>query len=335
MTEGGEKYEGTVKWFSNRNGYGFITPTSANAPTTEDIFVHKTAIVTDADYATLKEGFEASFSTYLDENGKLKAKDVTCPDGSPCPEVPRERPPRRKRAPRKPAGDGDEDGGDENGGGADAKPSNNRRNNRGRRNGGESGEGGGGAEGGRNGRSRKPPRPSWFSELDSTVQESMTARDIKVMGGRCFLAIGDTTRIKLGTDGYAALAHSKGLLAEGTYKTLPDGTVTIDWPKIIKVDGDEWKATTAEAESDAIVGELKLTDESILPTQNEETTEKLWGEGKPDPQDALLDSEFLMKRMVLFDNGRRGGRRPYRGNRGRNGNQGDGNTAAPAPASAD
>lgn len=48
-----EKIKGTVKWFSNRKGFGFITPTSDNAPSTEDIFVHQSSIVTDADYRTL------------------------------------------------------------------------------------------------------------------------------------------------------------------------------------------------------------------------------------------------------------------------------------------
>jgi cold shock CspA family protein len=48
-----EKIKGTVKWFSNRKGFGFITPTSDNAPTTEDIFVHQSNIVTEAEYRTL------------------------------------------------------------------------------------------------------------------------------------------------------------------------------------------------------------------------------------------------------------------------------------------
>jgi cold shock CspA family protein len=39
------KSTGTVKWFSNHKGFGFITPTSDNCPTKEDIFVHKSSIV--------------------------------------------------------------------------------------------------------------------------------------------------------------------------------------------------------------------------------------------------------------------------------------------------
>ena len=41
-----EKVKGTVKWFSPRKGFGFIKPTSDNAPTKDDIFVHQQSIVT-------------------------------------------------------------------------------------------------------------------------------------------------------------------------------------------------------------------------------------------------------------------------------------------------
>jgi cold shock CspA family protein len=52
-----EKIKGCVKWFSNRNGYGFITPTSDNAPTTDDIFVHQSSIVNkEGEYRTLVSG---------------------------------------------------------------------------------------------------------------------------------------------------------------------------------------------------------------------------------------------------------------------------------------
>ena len=48
-----EKIKGTVKWFSNRKGFGFITPSSDNSPTKEDIFVHQSNIITDAEYRSL------------------------------------------------------------------------------------------------------------------------------------------------------------------------------------------------------------------------------------------------------------------------------------------
>ena len=36
--------QGTVKWFSNKKGYGFIEPTSENATTKEDVFVHQSSV---------------------------------------------------------------------------------------------------------------------------------------------------------------------------------------------------------------------------------------------------------------------------------------------------
>jgi cold shock CspA family protein len=47
------KIAGTVKWFSNKKGFGFINPTSENSPTQDAIFVHQTSIYSDGEYRTL------------------------------------------------------------------------------------------------------------------------------------------------------------------------------------------------------------------------------------------------------------------------------------------
>lgn len=47
---------GTVKWFSNAKGYGFISPDSGG----EDVFAHFSAIEADG-YRTLKEGQKVEF----------------------------------------------------------------------------------------------------------------------------------------------------------------------------------------------------------------------------------------------------------------------------------
>jgi CspA family cold shock protein len=47
---------GTVKWFNNSKGYGFITPTDGG----DDVFVHHTAIQATG-YKTLTEGQKVTF----------------------------------------------------------------------------------------------------------------------------------------------------------------------------------------------------------------------------------------------------------------------------------
>ncbi|MBD3380284.1 MAG: cold-shock protein [Candidatus Omnitrophica bacterium] len=46
---------GTVKWFNNSKGYGFITPESGS-----DVFVHFSAIKAEG-YKTLNEGDKVEF----------------------------------------------------------------------------------------------------------------------------------------------------------------------------------------------------------------------------------------------------------------------------------
>jgi CspA family cold shock protein len=47
--------KGSVKWFSNQKGYGFITPENG-----KDVFVHHTAIQGDG-YKSLEEGQQVEF----------------------------------------------------------------------------------------------------------------------------------------------------------------------------------------------------------------------------------------------------------------------------------
>lgn len=47
--------KGTVKWFSNQKGYGFITPEDGN-----DVFVHHSEIQGDG-YKSLEEGQKVEF----------------------------------------------------------------------------------------------------------------------------------------------------------------------------------------------------------------------------------------------------------------------------------
>ncbi len=57
------QYKGTVKWFNNAKGFGFIG--REDGP---DVFVHYTAIQVDG-YKTLKEGDAVEFDIIVGEKG--------------------------------------------------------------------------------------------------------------------------------------------------------------------------------------------------------------------------------------------------------------------------
>lgn len=61
---------GTVKWFSNAKGYGFITPDSGG----EDLFVHHTEIA-GSGFKTLAEGAKVEFEVTQGQKGP-QATDV-------------------------------------------------------------------------------------------------------------------------------------------------------------------------------------------------------------------------------------------------------------------
>ena len=60
---------GTVKWFSNQKGYGFITSSEG-----KDVFVHHSAILGEG-YKSLQEGQAVEFEVTQSDKGD-QAKDV-------------------------------------------------------------------------------------------------------------------------------------------------------------------------------------------------------------------------------------------------------------------
>jgi len=61
---------GTVKWFNNAKGYGFIQPEVGG----DDVFVHHTAIVAEG-FRTLSQGEKVAFEVVEGPKG-LQARNV-------------------------------------------------------------------------------------------------------------------------------------------------------------------------------------------------------------------------------------------------------------------
>ena len=55
---------GTVKWFSDEKGFGFITPDDGSS----DLFVHQSAIAGDG-FRSLREGAEVTYEAEAGDKG--------------------------------------------------------------------------------------------------------------------------------------------------------------------------------------------------------------------------------------------------------------------------
>ena len=72
--KGGLQYmaqEGTVKWFSDEKGYGFISPDDGG----DDLFVHHTGI-SGSGFKTLDEGAKVTFEATQGKKG-MQAENVS------------------------------------------------------------------------------------------------------------------------------------------------------------------------------------------------------------------------------------------------------------------
>jgi CspA family cold shock protein len=63
--------QGTVKWFNDEKGYGFITPDDGG----EDLFVHHTGIAGDG-FKSLEEGAKVTYEATQGRKG-MQADNVT------------------------------------------------------------------------------------------------------------------------------------------------------------------------------------------------------------------------------------------------------------------
>lgn len=312
-----DKIKGKVKWYSIRKGFGFITPSSDNAPTEEDIFFHQTSIVSDVKNKFLETDYEVEFEVYTDDAGKYKSKNVTKPGGDPC-EIPERKPRRRGRGKGDETTD-DEDGKTEDEGGdtteekkdeskngqskGGGRGRNNRNRGRGTGDGAEKKEGESGDDtkntGGR-GRNPRNPRKRFDDDISVDVKSKMKEKKLDMRQTSLLLVL-EESRIKFGPDGYAALAHADGIMAEGTFACDDEGKVSLTWKSMLKFADGEWKTEDpiANTSSGVLVSDFNWTDENVKGLKEIETPESLWGDDKTDPADALLSNNFQMRKCFL------------------------------------
>lgn len=273
-----EKIQGTVKWFSNQKGYGFITPDPGSS-NTEDIFVHQSTIHSDG-YRTLGEGWIVEYEIGRDEDGKMKAENVTAPGGGPCtgPRHPR-------RGKRTSGGNKEEDGNEEKG---DDEPKQE-----------VEGDDGGKKRGHRKNADKKrgPPQPVWHDTLSDEVKTNLADKQIRTATGTIDIALG-SARIKLGTRGYASMAHADAVLAEGSFSVSDSkkGLVIFEWKRALMFVDGVW---TAHGDMSSLVSQVTLSDDAVGAVGVDENMASLMGDAPTDPKSALEEHGFEMRRVVL------------------------------------
>mmetsp|Transcript_61361 Transcript_61361/g.72887 ORF Transcript_61361/g.72887 Transcript_61361/m.72887 type:complete len:320 (-) Transcript_61361:216-1175(-) len=302
-----QKVQGTVKWFSNKKGYGFITP-AEGSPVDSDVFVHQSSIHSQG-YRTLDEGWNVEFTVGDDDGGRVKAENVTAPGGGPCTGPHRRRDPnrRKKNKDEKDDNNHDEHSGDDESPVPVADENGNDEkhetaaaanitapNNGDKKKGTPRGKGRGPKNHRRPGGATKP-ETFWHSILEANVKAALDEKDIRTTTGTLDVSVG-SARVKLGTQQYASIAHADGLLGEGTFDCAADGSCSLTWSKCLEFKDGEW--VKKEGPNFGLVTSLSLVDGNVVGVQPDETALTLWGQ-KTDPLSALEANGFLMRRVVL------------------------------------
>mmetsp|Transcript_18238 Transcript_18238/g.25946 ORF Transcript_18238/g.25946 Transcript_18238/m.25946 type:complete len:383 (-) Transcript_18238:246-1394(-) len=346
---------GTVKWFSNRSSFGFVSSDQEGA---DDVFVHKSSIHARG-FRSLKEGMVIEYTVGIDDSGRPKAEHVTAPGGGYI-----SLPPRRTTV--DPEGEEEEGATSTNQEGTSAAPKR-RRARRGAKTskkvdaddlagdedvvettqeGDDKNNNTTAANGGekitrpsRSGRAAKKSAEAktasfWHNELSESVKDYLVnEKKFSLKLSAIDVALNDLARIKLGNEGYSTCVHLDGYIAEGTF-ILTDadaGTISFTWERCIALEGNDADDTkqwvTIENVSSKVPSTMSLLTDNISTVNVGDDVAKAWhgDETVPDPRKILQTSGFAMRRVRWVPD-----RRRIPLNRRRTGGgRGDGTAAAP------
>ena len=341
---------GTVKWFSSRSSFGFVSSDKEGAA---DIFVHKSSIHATG-FRSLKEGMVIEYTVGIDDSGRPKAEHVTAPGGAYISLPPRratvdpegeenegatstnqgtpaatKRRRARRGAKASKKADADDLAGDEDV--VKTTPEGDDKNNNATAaNGGEKI-----TRPSRSGRAAKKSAASfWHNELSESVKDYLVnEKKFSLKVSAIDVALNDLARIKLGNEGYSTCVHLDGYIAEGTF-ILTDadaGTISFTWDRCIaleKNDDDDTKQwVTIENVSSKVPTTMSLLTDNISTVKVGDDVAKAWNDDEtvPDPRELLQTSGFAMRRVKWVPDRRRIPLNRRRTGRGR----GDGTAAAP------
>lgn len=94
--------------------------------------------------------------------------------------------------------------------------------------------------------SSSPPPLPWHDLLEDHVKSVLhNAKRISTETGTLDVSVDKTVKVKLGTAGYASMAHADGIVAEGTFACTPEGTVSLHWARAISFQNGEWQTTSS------------------------------------------------------------------------------------------
>lgn len=266
-----ERVLGNVKWFSNKKGYGFITP-AEGATVAEDIFVHQSSIHCDGYRTLVSLAFVLVVCFQL-----ISCISVGVSGRQPCMHVPNHASsyvlhlhhlflPSQDEGWEVEFEIGHDDDGKVKAisvtapGGGPCTGVRKSRRPRERREGGGNNNGGGKAPAARAERgSPKPKEPFWHEILSDDVKGAIAEKKVRTSSGTIDVAVGDA-RVKLGTRGYSSMAHADGIIAEGTFECGADGNATFVWEHCITFDSGsgQWVLTNDKAAE--LLSALSLSD---------------------------------------------------------------------------